>query len=696
MCGFVVLIQRFGLPDPGLVAHMAQALQHRGPDGEGAYARAGVAMHHKRLAIIDIRGGQQPMQAEQVALSFNGEIYNYVELRQELEKLGHHFTTESDTEVLLRMYLQYGTDCIARLNGMFAFVLHDARRGTILAARDHFGIKPLYSMRIGDTLMFASEIKAILRHPGARRELDPIGLEDYLSLQFVLRERTMFKGIEKLEPAHYQVIDERTLATSNHRYWIPDFDHVDTAAPEQALDEVRELLFASVKRQMRSDVPVGAYLSGGLDSSFVAAAAARQTGHRFKTFTGAFSEGPEYDETSYAYALADHIGADAHTIYPTERDFIDLLPRLTYHMDEPAAGPGLFPQFMVSQQARSYVKVCLGGQGGDELFVGYARYLIGALEEALLDSVRGRPASADTLSLSNLEHCLGTLKTYMPLLRRAWGTGVDAPSDQRYFRILNRLDASSPLLAPGVMDQTSGSDVRERFSQIFNRPSRASHLKRMLHFDLVATLPTLLHVEDRASMAASLESRVPLLDAKLVDRMAALPDRMLLAGGFSKSVLRHASRGLVPDRVLNRTDKMGFPVPLQRWIKGPAREFVRDILLSQRARDRGIFSPNRIEALIGNEFEFGRSLWGALQIEMWHRAFIDSDTCEVPKFHDNTQVRTIPGGASQVRTSVELDRHCTPAVVASAAAPAALDTFSPAQILSVYHSPCSPKPPLDG
>ena len=222
MCGFVTIVQARGRPDPALVAHMAAALAHRGPDGEGSYAREGVAMHHKRLAVIDVAGGHQPMCIEGIALSFNGEIYNYVELRLELEALGHQFITSSDTEVLLRMYLQHGEDCVARLNGMFAFVLHDARRHRLLAARDHFGIKPLYRSRIGDAVVFASEIKAILRHPDARRELDPIGLEDYLSLQFVLRERTMFAGIEKLEPAHYQVIDERTLETRTRRYWEPD------------------------------------------------------------------------------------------------------------------------------------------------------------------------------------------------------------------------------------------------------------------------------------------------------------------------------------------------------------------------------------------------------------------------------------------------------------------------------------------
>ena len=623
MCGFVVMIGLARQPDRELLAAMAGTLEHRGPDGEGVHFERKVGMHHKRLAIIDIEGGAQPMVAHGVSIAFNGEIYNYVELRNELLARGHVFRTDSDTEVLLHMYLEYGEAAIARLDGMFAFVLHDARHHRLIAARDHFGIKPLYFARIGDTLCFASEIKALLRHPLAPRALDPIAMEDYLSLQFVLGERTMFAGIGKLLPAHFQRIDERTLETSTQRYWEADFNHVEIAPTERDLEEVAELLDASVARQMRSDVPVGAYLSGGLDSSFVAASAVRHTPHRLETFTGAFHEGPEFDETPYAQAVADHIGATRHTVWPTDRDFVDWLPRLIHHMDEPAAGPGLFPQFMVSQAAREKVKVCLGGQGGDELFVGYARYLIGSLEEALSDSINGRPATENTLSLSNLEHCLGTLKSYMPLLDRVWRQGLDVPGDARYFRIMNRLDASTGLLSADWQARMARAQVTDRFGEVFNRPTDASHLKRMLHFDLVANLPTLLHVEDRASMAASLESRVPLLSPALVERVARLPDRTLLAGGFSKAVLRHAARDLLPAKVLNRSDKMGFPVPLQRWISGPARDFVRDMLLSRQARERGIYCPRQLEALIGHEFEFGRTLWGALQVEMWHRAFID-------------------------------------------------------------------------
>ncbi|MGE0798205.1 MAG: asparagine synthase (glutamine-hydrolyzing) [Lautropia sp.] len=659
MCGFVVLVRLGQPPDAGLLAQMAATLEHRGPDAEGTCRHGTVAMHHKRLSIIDASGGRQPMVADGVALCFNGEIYNYVELKRELEALGHRFTSASDTEVLLRSYLQWGDDCVARFDGMFAFVLHDRRRNRLFAARDHFGIKPLYRLRVGDTLIYSSEIKAILRHPAAPRALDPVGLEDYLSLQFVLPRRTLFTGIEKLDPAHCEQTDLLTLDGSARRYWQPDFDQVETAPDERALDEVAGLLHASIDRQIRSDVPIGAYLSGGLDSSFVAAAASRRTGGRLATFTGAFHEGPEYDETGYADELARHIGADAHTIYPTDRDFVDVLPDLIYCMDEPAAGPGLFPQFMVSRAARRHVKVCLGGQGGDEIFVGYARYLIGALEEALLDTIQGKPATENTLSLGNLEHCLSTLKTYLPLLSRSWGQGIDAPSNQRYFRILNRLDASADLLTPDLRAQMARSQVRERFSQIFDGPKRASHLKRMLHFDLVANLPTLLQVEDRASMAASLESRVPLLDRALVERVARLPDRTLLSGGFSKAVLRRAARGLLPERVLNRTDKMGFPVPLQRWIKGPAHDFVADILLSRRARERGIFCPNALERLIGNEMAFGRSLWGALQIELWHRTFIDRDSSRIAAADPAPPVAAIvavaEAAASASRAAVAID-----------------------------------------
>lgn len=630
MCGFVVLIQPDTAPNPALVAHMASLLAHRGPDGEGTYRHGGVAMHHKRLAVIDPAGGQQPMSAKGVTVVNNGEIYNYVELRQELAELGHRFRTQSDTEVLLHAYLEWGEQCIRRLNGMFALLFYDERSGQVLAARDQFGIKPLYRTRVPGGIAYASEIKALLAHPDVRRSLDPVGLEDYLSLQFVLGERTMFGGISKVQPAHLEKVAVASGELSSQRYWAPHYHSDDKLTLDDAAAQTGELLRASVARQMRSDVPVGAYLSGGLDSSFVAAAAAPYAQHPFETFTGAFHEGPAFDESHHAQAVADHIGARMHRIYPSESDFVERLPTLIYHMDEPAAGPGLFPQFMVSEAARKEVTVCLGGQGGDEIFVGYARYLIGALEEALLTSIKGSESSS-SLSLSHVEHCLGALNNYTPLLERVWAQGLDAPGHQRYFRVMNRLDATSSLLAPGARDLLARSEVAERFESVFERPANASHLKKMLHFDLTVNLPTLLQVEDRASMASSLESRVPLLDVDVVQSVAGIPDTVLLAGGFSKAVLRQVAAPLLPESVVNRTDKMGFPVPLQRWVRGAAREFVRDVLLSQPARERGIFEPCEIERLIDNEFEFGRTLWGALQVELWHRTFIDAGN-SVPVF----------------------------------------------------------------
>jgi len=626
MCGLVAILERQGIPDGALLARMAERIAHRGPDDEGQAISGGVGLHHKRLSIIDLSsGGHQPMARDGVTVVFNGEIYNYVELRDELAARGHGFSTQSDTEVLLHMYLEHGPDCVAQLNGMFAFVLHDARRNLCLVARDHFGIKPLYWWRDASRILYASEIKALLVHPAVPRRLDQTALEDYLTLQYVLGERTLFDGIRKLEPAHYQVVDLATHAARTVRYWEPDYSPDLSATGEPEIRHLRQLIEASVARQMRSDVPVGAYLSGGLDSSLVTGVAARCFPGRLTTFTGAFREGPEFDESGHALAVARHVDARAELTYPTERDWIDLLPKLVYHMDEPAAGPGLFPQYMVSAHARRHVKVVLGGQGGDEIFAGYARYLIGALEEALASSIAGAPRAPGALSLAELEQGLGTLKPYLPLLRRAWTSGVDAAPHERYFRLVNRLDASIAFLSPDLRDRLTRSGVRERFREVFERPAGCTHLKRMLHFDLVTSLPALLQVEDRVSMAVSLESRVPLLDPRLVEAAARLPDSMLLSEGKLKSALRKAAEPYLPESIVHRADKMGFPVPLQRWARGPARDFVHDTLLSSRAAGRGLFDGAALARLVEQEAEFGRALWGALQLELGHRTMLDEE-----------------------------------------------------------------------
>lgn len=645
MCGFVVIAQSGSEVHVPLLNHMADALTHRGPDGSGYSVSNSVGMHHKRLAIIDPVGGQQPMIADGVALVFNGEIYNYRELRKTLQALGQQFTSQSDTEVLLRAYLQWGQGVVAKLNGMFSFVLHDRRRGQLLAARDPFGIKPLYRARIGSQLIYASEIKALLRHPDAARSLDSVGLEDYLSLQLVIGERTMFCGIEKLQPAHFEVTDlqsSSSLTPKPERYWSLSLDAEQANESGEHTREIGELLAASVNRQMRSDVPVGAMLSGGLDSSMICALANQTMGQEqeqgrsdsrdalerrsaLHTFTGAFTEGAAFDESPHARVVAEHLGAQMHITYPTGQQFVDQLESMVYAMDEPTAGPGLFPQFVVAQAASEHVRVCLGGQGGDEIFVGYARYLIGALQESLGASIRGEPMTKTSLSLSEIEPVLGGLMSYQPLMKRVLGAGLDLPGHERYFQIINRLDSSADLLSGSLREQMSRSRVSDRFEATFNSLHNATHLKKMMHFDLTNNLPALLHVEDRASMAASIESRVPFLDTALVERVLSVPDRTMLEGGFSKAMLRAVAQPWLPKSIVNRTDKMGFPVPLQHWVRGPAREFVRDTLLSQRARERGLFDSERMAHLIDHENQFGRALWGALQLELWHRQFIDSD-----------------------------------------------------------------------
>ena len=607
---------------------MARTLAHRGPDDEGAFNAPGIGLHHRRLSIIDLATGHQPMTVGPTTIVFNGEIYNYLELRDELVRQGQAFKTTSDTEVLLRGYLEWGKDVVRRLNGMFAFLIFDERTGTLLAARDHFGIKPLYWLATEDTLLYASEIKALLQWPGVRAQVDEAALQDYVTFQYTLDDATLFRGIRKLRPAHLQIVATYTLAIHTERYWEPDFSVRRDLTEEQATEELQSLLVDSVRLQMRSDVPVGAYLSGGLDSSTVATLAARQVSSGLPVFTGAFREGPEFDESAHAGTVADEIHARAHLVYPTDTEFVDLLPHLAWHMDEPAAGPGLFPQYMVSRLAARHVKVCLGGQGGDELFGGYARYLVAYLEQALRASIAGdSDEGPDALPLEELREGLGTLRQYRPMLQRFVAQGfLGEPPEHRYFRLLDRTEGMLEAYSADFRGRYAREAVFERFRMVFDRPKTRSFLDRMTAFDLASSLPALLQVEDRVSMAVSLESRVPLLDYRCADLLASLSPRLKYRGGQLKYLFKRAVRPWLPPSVVQREDKMGFPVPLHLWAQGPTREFFHEVLLSRACRERGLFDPAVVERLIARESAFGRSLWGLLQLELWHRAFIDQPT----------------------------------------------------------------------
>lgn len=625
MCGIAGLLRLDGgnaSLEP--VRRMAHALAHRGPDGAGEFCDGPVALAHRRLSIIDLDAGAQPMETARSVVVFNGEIYNYVELRDELTARGCAFRTRSDTEVILHAYEAWGDACVERFNGMFAFALYDRAARRALLARDHFGVKPLYVHATRARVLFASEIKGLLAHGDLRAEDDRDAVREYLTFQHVQFERTLFRGVTKVLPGERVSYDLTTGARRAQRYWEPRFvvDHGRTE--ESFVDEVRALLDDAVRMQMRADVPVGAYLSGGMDSSLVTVLASRVSKTPIETFTGRFDHGPEFDESGYARDVAEKCGAVSHVVTPTEGDFIELLPKLARVMDEPVAGPGLFPQYIVSREAARRVKVVLGGQGGDEVFGGYVRYLAAYFEQAIKGAIHETNEEAEHIvSLASILPNLPALRQYEPMLKHLWRDGLFGEMDARYFRLIDRSGGALSLLTADFREAYRPEVVFERFREVFNHPDTRSYFNKMTHYDLVTNLPALLHVEDRVTMASSLESRVPLLDHRITDVIAAMPPVMKFKGGELKYVLKRATPGLLPESVAARKDKMGFPVPLHLWARGRARDFFSDVLLSRRCRERGIFDARALEALMSNEEAFSRRLWGVVNLELWYQTFID-------------------------------------------------------------------------
>lgn len=634
MCGILGAMSA-SLPTVELGQRVTRALDtlvHRGPDGEGVFADAtgGVVLGHRRLAIIDPEHGKQPMSTADGAVTvvFNGAIYNYLELRRELIAKGHPLHSYSDTEVLLYAYREWGEACVERFQGMFAFAIWDPSRRRLFCARDRVGIKPFNYFFDGKTLVFASEIKAILATGLVKAESSQAGLQDYLTFQFCLDGKTLFKNIQKLEPGHCMVfqMDGGKLSLQVRQYWDVSYEIDDTHDEAWFVDHLAGLIEDANRMHLRSDVPLGAHLSGGLDSSTVVCLAADLLkGERIKTFTGAFPEGPQFDETAYAKAVAAFAGTDYQEIYiEGGTELPQVLPKLMYHMDEPLAGPGLIPQYYVSKLAAQHVKVVLGGQGGDELFIGYARYLVAYLEKCLSGAIyETAHQSKYAVTLESIVPNLPLLQTYKPMLQGLWKDGLFDTPDRRYFKLVDRSEGMSDLFSPALFE--GGYSPFESYQRIFNRAGLGSMINQMTYFDLKGSLPALLHVEDRTSMAASIESRVPLLDHRIVEFMARIPPNIKFAGGRMKHLFKEAVRNTVPSEIFERKDKMGFPTPLAQWTKGVAREFVRDILLSDRVRQRGIYNVAAIERAIDSEREFGRVVWGLLCLELWHRVYIDGD-----------------------------------------------------------------------
>ncbi len=625
MCGIVGIIYKNKQEVSGsILEKMATAIHHRGPDEDGIFIHGNIGFFHKRLSIIDLSTGQQPMTFNNCTIVFNGEIYNYIELRNDLIKKGHEFRTTSDTEVILHLYVEYGDNFVNLLNGMFAFIIYDKTNERLFIARDHFGIKPLYWFRDDSKILFGSEIKALLAHPDIVAEADSENLQEYLTFQFILGEGTMFKNICKVQPGHYITIDLSSWKTDIVKYWIPNFniDHYHTE--EYFIAQLQRILDETISQQLRSDVAVGTYLSGGLDSSLVTIMAAKFLGKPFKSFSGAFHEGPEFNELTYARIAAKAAHSELLEIFPTEQEFIDLVPKLIYHLDEPVAGPGLFPQYIVSKLASKHVKVILGGQGGDEIFGGYARYMVAYLEQALKGAINeSNEEDEHIVSLASILPNLPALKQYLPMMKSFWKSDAFEPMDRRYFNLINRMGDTSDFLHADVKSKCYDTAIFNKFSRYFNDPDTKSYFNKMTHFDMQGSLPGLLQVEDRVSMSVSIESRVPLLDRRIVDLISTMPAGMKFKGGEMKYLLKKTIHNYMPEQIMNRKDKMGFPVPLHLWSKNKAKDFIMDILLSKKAKERNIIDTKHVETLITGQQPFSRGLWGLLSLELWYNQFID-------------------------------------------------------------------------
>lgn len=627
MCGIagqVALSQnRLQRPERELAA-MADLLAHRGPDGRASWVNSSgtVGFAHLRLAIIDLsQSAAQPMHGPAgTTVVYNGELYNHVELRTELRSVWS-FRTRSDTECILAAYERAGTDCVRDLRGMFSFAIWDERKNRLFAARDRFGIKPFYYAVVDEVFYFASEAKALL--PFLPRVCtDEQALAEYLTFQYTLGVRTLFDGVKQLLPGHALEVEDGRVRV--WRYWDVSYevDHAQSASEVQ--HRIRELLEDSVAVHGRSDVPVGCYLSGGLDSSLIARLSGGHPTSAGQAFHGRFTGPPGYDESPYAAVAAAGAGTELHVIDITAADFSANISKVIRSLDFPVAGPGSFAQYMVSKLASEHVKVVLGGQGGDELFGGYARYLVAYLEQSLKAAIDGSYRNGNyVVTIESIVPNLGLLREYQPLLRKFWENGLFGPMDERYFRLIDRSVDMRDEIDWAALDSDK---VFESFTNIFNSShnvQKEAYFDRMTHFDFKTLLPALLHVEDRMSMAHGIESRVPFLDHPLVEFAATVPADIKFEGGKMKHLLREAFAPEIPQQILDRRDKMGFPVPLSEWFSGELRDFSQDILHSLAHNDRPFINGDVIARNRASDQPFSRRTWGLISLELWYQEFHD-------------------------------------------------------------------------
>lgn len=632
MCGIAGVYEyRRGKPVPALLLReMTDVIAHRGPDDAGMFLDGPIGLGMRRLSIIDIAGGKQPIANEtgDIRLVFNGEIYNFRDLQDELRDRGHLLRSVSDTEVIVHLYEELGEECIHRLRGMFGLALWDRSEERLLLARDRLGIKPLYYADVNGRLVFGSEIKSILQGPGVAAELDLDALNNFLSLKYVPAPQTLFKGISALPPGYLLICDRNGVTV--REYWDLRFSAPCTMSEAECTDELDSILHESVLLHLQSDVPFGAFLSGGLDSSTIVALMAGYLDQPINTFSIGFEDhGPERSEAYYARVVASHFGTRHHEVRITAGDFLDHAERVAWHLDQPVADLACFANMMLAERASEHVKMVLTGEGGDELFGGYARYS-GERLRAVTKLLPARIADGLVRGASVLP---GLRRPKLAL--NALMQGDEASRLVHWFPLFST-EEKSQLFSRELSNEVDRIASAEYvFAKQLAKADSADALSRMLYVDTKLWLPDdLLARGDKMCMAASIEARVPLLDHKVVEFAASLPSNLKLRNLTGKYILKKVSAKLLPAEILQRK-KQGFPIPISGWLRKEAKSFVSDLLSSETVRRRGLLDPGYVRRILQEHLsgraDRGAQLWGLILLELWHHRFIDSARREIPE-----------------------------------------------------------------
>jgi asparagine synthase (glutamine-hydrolysing) len=616
--------------DRGLLEHMCDVIRHRGPDDQGVYIHDEIGLGHRRLSIVDAAGGHQPMTNEDGSLwiTYNGEIYNHRDFRPLLEAKGHTYKTRCDTEAILHLYEEYGDACVKYLRGMFAFAIWNENKRELFIARDRLGVKPLYYVHTADgSLYFGSEIKTLLAADVVEPEVNYAMLPDYLANHAPSGEATLFKGIKRLLPGHTLTWHDGNV--SLNCYWDVAFSKNESPRSEKDLiGDWRELFREAVRLRLMADVPLGMFLSGGIDSSAIAAVMSSMVTEPIKTFSVAFHE-REANELAYARLIGNKYQTDHHEVVLGAEEFFDLLPRMVWHEDEPLAHPSSVALYAVSRLAAQHVKVVLTGEGSDELLAGYGRYRTTLFNLGIGESYEHfTPAALRGFVRRSIEHLPNAPRARQKLLRTFLAVAPNI--EDIYFNNFAVFSAGQQrgLLRPEILELIGNADPYQNIRHLLERPGGHSLLDRLLYADIKTYLHELLMKQDQMSMAASIESRVPFLDHKLVEFTASLPDRLKLRGWTTKYILRKAMKGIVPEEILSRR-KMGFPVPVGAWLRGAHKWVVDDYVLSSRAMDRKIFDSDFIRNLVKahqNGEDHSERLWCLINFEIWLRQFFDHES----------------------------------------------------------------------